>query len=422
MPGGITSLWGSGRNDVYAGGARALFRFDGERWAVVRRGEDAVYPVGVDVVGGSGPADVFSTSSHGLHRFDGRRWTLQASSATRVSATRPDDVHGILGRQILRFDGESWKPEPPVWPFDGTLTGFNGIWVARTGEVVAVGAHGVIATKVAGAWSVTPTVTLHSLGVVWGSGADDIYAGGGARPLLHFDGCGWSPLPAGTEDVSGIWGSAWNDVFVVGWRGTIRHFDGRSWSSHDSGTRGLGAVWGDAPDRVFAVGAGGVVLRFDGTAWATHSSPTTEDLHSVAGNERGIMVGTSSGDLFQLEGSRWKTRARPVFGGRLMAVGGRRYVFAPIGIWRDDGDRWTFLEGSSGGSTYGVGGTSDSDLFAVGATGLIRRFDGTSWRAEASGVDTSFRAVWASPHVVVAVGEDGTIVRRHRSKGAAKTP
>lgn len=59
----------------------------------------------------------------------------------------------------------------------------------------------------------------------------------------------------------------------------------------------------------------------------------------------------------------------------------------------------------------GVWGSSAEDVFAVGARGVIVRFDGSRWRRQRSGTSRHLASVWAaSPSFAVAVGLDGTIL------------
>ena len=59
---------------------------------------------------------------------------------------------------------------------------------------------------------------------------------------------------------------------------------------------------------------------------------------------------------------------------------------------------------------YGVWGSSATNVFAVGDSGNIRKYDGSTWSAMTSGTTKRLRDVWGSAaNNVIAVGEDGTI-------------
>ncbi|MBK8058366.1 MAG: hypothetical protein IPK33_10980 [Gemmatimonadetes bacterium] len=58
------------------------------------------------------------------------------------------------------------------------------------------------------------------------------------------------------------------------------------------------------------------------------------------------------------------------------------------------------------------GGTSGRDLFAVGDSATILRYDGVRWYGMASPVQKTLRHVWGTgPTDVYALGEDGTLLR-----------
>jgi hypothetical protein len=67
----------------------------------------------------------------------------------------------------------------------------------------------------------------------------------------------------------------------------------------------------------------------------------------------------------------------------------------------------------------GVGGTSSSDVFAVGDGGVILHYDGTAWAAMQSGTSSALLDVWAAaPNDVVIIGSEGGF----RYDGQAWTP
>jgi hypothetical protein len=60
----------------------------------------------------------------------------------------------------------------------------------------------------------------------------------------------------------------------------------------------------------------------------------------------------------------------------------------------------------------GVWGTSARDVFAVGDSATILRYDGVQWYGMVSPVNKTLRHVWGTgPTDVYALGEDGTLLR-----------
>jgi hypothetical protein len=72
--------------------------------------------------------------------------------------------------------------------------------------------------------------------------------------------------------------------------------------------------------------------------------------------------------------------------------------------WSSTGWKATAITGTT--RLYGVWGKSATEVYAVGETGTILKFDGTSWKSQSSGSTADFRAVFgpASGGYVYAVG------------------
>jgi hypothetical protein len=80
-------------------------------------------------------------------------------------------------------------------------------------------------------------------------------------------------------------------------------------------------------------------------------------------------------------------------------------------VWRFNGTSWGSTFVGTWTDLRGVWGTAATDVFAVGYGGSIFHFDGTSWTAMVSGTSSALYAVWGSSSKdVYAVGEYGMIV------------
>jgi hypothetical protein len=74
---------------------------------------------------------------------------------------------------------------------------------------------------------------------------------------------------------------------------------------------------------------------------------------------------------------------------------------------------WKAMDSSAaqGTNLTAVWGSSPSDIFAVGADGMILHYDGQAWSTMTSGTFKHLSGIWgSSPSDVFAVGEDGTIL------------
>ena len=76
-----------------------------------------------------------------------------------------------------------------------------------------------------------------------------------------------------------------------------------------------------------------------------------------------------------------------------------------------DGNRWHSSEGPIESTLYGIHGTSNNDVFAVGYGGTIFHFDGQDWQVMDNPTTTTLYKVWAAaPNDVYAVGQGGRIL------------
>jgi len=76
-----------------------------------------------------------------------------------------------------------------------------------------------------------------------------------------------------------------------------------------------------------------------------------------------------------------------------------------------DGSSWSTMTSGTTEGLNGVWGSSSSDVFAVGWNGTIVHYDGSSWSTMTSGTTEGFLGVWGSSSSdVFAVGWNGTIV------------
>lgn len=297
---------------------------------------------------------------------------------------------------------------------------------------------------------------------VFGFSETDVWAVGDLGAMVHYDGKAWQPVQSGsTSNLSGVGGSAPTDLFAVGSGGAFLRYTSTGWSG---GGAMLPAppldLFVASPTEMTAVGAGGVALRWNGAAWAQVNSTTTNDLLSIfargaaeqwiAGNGGTILRG--NGRTWTAEMSRtfndlrgiWALSANDVW---VVGTGGHVRRKLNNGLWNQVTSPSTaqlnaihgsnldnlWIVGNGGAvlrydnanvalrstpvsvnfdlhDVWGVGTT----FWAVGARGVIHRFDGTAWRNE-NRVATGFPAVLglhaSGPKDAWAVGERGALSR-----------
>ena len=273
------------------------------------------------------------------------------------------------------------------WRVDQAAAGvaLRGVWGSGARDVLAAGDGGTILGYNGRSWRAMASGSESALQAIWGSVTEssyDAYAVGEGGTALHFDGTAWRALNTGTsESLADVWGTT--EVLAVGSYGTILNLSQAVSGSADIALRG---VWGSSAADVFAVGESGAVLRFDGAAWTAMGSDTSQWLNAV-----------------------WGSSATDVF-----AVGENGTII------HYDGVNWTTMESGVEETLHGVYGDAPDNVYAVGDNALVLHYDGTTWNLLFAG-GISLRDIWAADRLVVAVGDDGTILTG-RGGGTGKEP
>ncbi len=72
---------------------------------------------------------------------------------------------------------------------------------------------------------------------------------------------------------------------------------------------------------------------------------------------------------------------------------------------------WSSMDSGTGANLNGVWGADDSNIFAVGSSGTIIHYDGSTWSSTNSSTGKDLYSVWgANSAAVFAVGSSGTII------------
>ncbi len=435
----LYGIWGSSSSDVFAVGASGtILHYDGSNWSSMTSGTTNA----LQGVWGSSASDVFAVGYSGtiLH-YDGSTWSAMTSGTTEwlcgVWGSSATDVFAVGGSgTILHYDGSTWSAMS-----SGTTKWLYGIWGSSASDVFAVGDSGIILHYDGSTWSAMSSGSTWWLYGVWGSSSTDVYAVGDSGTILHYDGSNWSAMSSGTSNnLYGVWGSSATDVYAVGASGTILHYDGSTWSAMSSGTsNNLCGIWGSSATDVFAVGELGTIRHYDGSTWSAMTSGTTQDINGVWGSSSTDVFavdryGTilhyngstwsmmTSGTLYQLE-AIWGSSATDVF-----AVGESGTILhyleqATAGAAVVSSDGWGWQNPLPQGNTLrGVWGSSSSDVFAVGYSGTILHYNGSTWIGMASSTTNNLLGVWGSSSTdVFAVGQIGTILHYDGSNWSAMT-
>ena len=238
------------------------------------------------------------------------------------------------------------------------------------------------------------------------------------------------------DTLFGVSGSS-TDVYAVGANGRIMHRVGMSWSieANNMVSQSLNSVWlgtGTTAGEVFAAGDGGTIVHKQGGSWSIERPPTSAQLTAIWGAGDDVYAVGANGTIIHRRGGMWQAESQGLTGELLSAMWGTErdgqhtvYAVGNLGtILRRDQGTWTQLSSRvTTSSLSAVWARSSSEVYAVGADGLILRRAGTtdkgSWiNVGSSLTPSSLNAIsgWA-PSVtgeaeVYAVGNDGAIVRK----------
>jgi hypothetical protein len=372
---GMNAIWGPSRDLLYAsGGVGFVNRYNAGQWEVLPTG------------------------------FSGFVLALWGTSA--------DNVYAIVEKQVMRFDGNTWRL---VYESTETLTD---IWGSSASDIFVVGNNGTIVHWDGTSWAPQQSGVDWTLRSVEGSGPDNVFVLGtlvGNNPfILHNTGSGWQRTSANTA----------LSVVSLAVSPEGRAFAGSTddWIYLGSGPLSDWYYLGEVAQRLAAPGGleafgtdgnGRVFRRLDqsNAVWETFPA-AVRDLWSAPW---GYVYGVGyEGQVVYHDGTQWNTlrEARPagglsaIFGadGTRFVIGSSSYVF--------DGREWVarpLANPSAGTAGWAV---SADFAIAVGRNGAINHWDGNAWRDVSSPATTALSGVWASSeNDAFAVGYDGSVLR-----------
>jgi hypothetical protein len=202
----------------------------------------------------------------------------------------------------------------------------------------------------------------------------------------------------------GIWGTSATSAYAANHTGLLR-WNGTAWSHvPEARWRSLYDVWGSSAANVWAVGEKGELLRWNGTAWGLQrydgTSVTTQPLTSYDVPARS----------YTLRGV-WGSSASDVY-----AVGDSGVVL------RYNGTSWSRMTTGTTVQLNHVWGTSSTNVYAATSTGRLLRYNGTSW-SFVTGLNApgALWSVWGTSSTNIYAVGDGGIVYRYNGTSWQRT-
>lgn len=364
------------------------------------------------------------------------------------STTSPGPAPGVPGEPVVTRE----HPDPPHR--------VNDIWAYADTLAYMVGDLGMLRRFDGARWHDVDTGQTRHLQAAWGSGPEDVYAGG-YDGLVHFDGTSWRDVtPRTAAIVFDIWGSSASDVYACG--NGMYHFDGSEWTATDSfEPNALNAVFGTGPDDVYAGWAQGGLYHYDGAGWTPVDGAADWEVRSIwAGSPDDVWVGLGGYGVAHFDGTTWDDHhPAPGVVTDLTGSGGAVYAAGFGRLHRWTGSVWSLefdfralvpdmnlsaIEATAAGGVWAGGGVYDAGFvglekdgvlvtqpgtvtlkplngacvgrrgegdYAVGYDGLLRRRDGHWRRIEVPGPSSPYRVCETRDGVYVLAGSDVVLYR-----------
>ena len=258
-----------------------------------------------------GPNDVLRSGSNGLMRWDGTGWTLvspQPPFQGTIRGSADDDIWILKNySSIVHWDGATWTDlsidlSTGSHAWSSWVSARDEAWMAVATPSASGNSQPAIYHLKGGTWSQVPSpldaLTNVYLGAMWGSGPNDVWAGGdqaellgNTAVLLHWNGGVWESTSAAALQESGqiiedLWGTSSTDVWAAGGGvgsgfAELWHFDGSGWTEATVpgvGEGYFGPLWGSCPSDYWALGPGpgsagpgspsNTLWHYDGSAWS----------------------------------------------------------------------------------------------------------------------------------------------------------
>jgi len=395
-------MWFSGENDGYAATGSQLVHWDGATWTrvILPPTTPATSFGAIAAIGGSGPNDVWTYSYDGLFHFDGATWTktLKAEEMTSLEKTIFSPLpHGVANFQAnapndIWFGGTGGRP----FHYDGTK------WSRSTGIKVANLEH-VLVLSPTDIWIGSGGTASHFDGTSWesfsssnfearpGSISSAVSVAPNAAwvveshgPVKRWDGSKWTVVPNITG--SFVWASSTDDVWVASKESTTaKHFNGTTWEDVTLPTKPV-VLWGSAKDNVWVAGTSGIgetnphfAWRWNGTSWSTEPAQAEHPIRAFAGtgpDDVYALVENSNGFVKKLDPAA--LRFRPLYSGgsndKAIWSRGKNDLWVVGGtgnVSRYNGTTWEHFDSAAGVALLGVGGTATDGPFLVGQNGAV---------------------------------------------------
>lgn len=249
----------------------------------------------------------------------------------------------------------------------------------------------------------------------------DVWAVGSQGTVLHYDGSSWKLVASGTlQDLQGVSASSTTNIWVAGGElGLVLKSTGGTFSAVTTGsaTRTTG-VYANSPNLVFVSTNSTKILRYNGT-WNIDDSNSRSvgKLNGISGTGTNVWVYGEDNTISHYSGSgaTWNISLRDRTPLGIFATGASDGYIMNFDsqMYKNAGNDFNLVSGPAGASSLtGIWGTSATNIFTSGPSGVLYRYDGSQWTKIQTASQEAYIYVKGSgtaPNDVWAVGQRGVI-------------
>jgi hypothetical protein len=303
---------------------------------------------------------------------------------------------GNAGAETGGTTGAGGAPSTPpalTWAREGSTTNIlESVWGSGPNDIYAGGRSGRLVHSIGdGKWTVQPTNASGTLTGLWGSGPNDIYASVNANVVLHSIGDGvWDhQMTMAGWTFQNVWGSGPSDIYVVG-PGAVHSTGNGVWqTSRQTVADGVTfAIWGSSATNVYAVnstntvGQSQTIFRSSGNGtWVREATPDGAYMQAIWGADANHVYAGGSLMLFSTGDGVWTPQALTSFdpgSDYIAAIGGAGpnavYACSQLGyFFRSNGaGQWSAPEQVTGsGLCYAMWVAAPNDIYIADTFGIL---------------------------------------------------
>lgn len=343
-------------------------------------------------------------------------------------------AYATSGNRVLRWNGATWL----AYGEPGGAAAVHGVW-AGGGEVVAVGAGGLVARRAdGGEWDTLDVGTTEDLWDVDGRGGDDLWVVGDKGEVRHWDGAAWTGVfHKDTVDLRSLWvdrdATGGAGVYAVGTGGQLVSQVGDAFKASQiaGGTVVLSDIVAKADGTLVAVGTGHTITakRTTDPAWRGQASNDERDRDVAALAllpDDSLLAFGADGLVLEQEGTVWSVvpeagaaaGLKDFAAAAVMPGSGKTViVLAAEGTGvRWDGTSWSAIATKPEAGVKDLHADSDGVVWAAGTSGLLMARGANGWSTvtlpESLATSDLEAVAIGADDVVWAVGANGAILRK----------